>query len=68
MREKIKIGILGCGDFSMHFVPLFREHPFVEKVCVADIDLEKTVDHSAVSLALDQVRPASRAFLENALA
>ena len=41
MREKIKIGILGCGDFSMHFVPLFREHPFVEKVCVADIDLEK---------------------------
>ena len=35
---------------------------------VADIDLEKPVDHSAVSLALDQVRPDARAFLENALA
>lgn len=32
MKEKIKIGILGCGEFSMHFVPLFKEHPFVEKV------------------------------------
>lgn len=41
MNEKIRIGILGCGDFSMHFVPLFQNHPYVEKVCVADLDREK---------------------------
>ena len=36
MNERIKIGILGCGEFSMHFVPLFEKHPYVDKVCVAD--------------------------------
>ena len=41
MKERIRIGILGCGEFSMHFVPLFEKHPYVDKVCVADTDLEK---------------------------
>lgn len=41
MKQKIRIGILGCGDFSMHFVQLFSEHPYVEKVCVADLDIDK---------------------------
>ena len=41
MKEKIRIGILGCGEFAMHFVPLFEKHPYVEKVCVADTDYDK---------------------------
>ena len=41
MNERIRIGILGCGEFSMHFVPLFEKHPYVDKVCVADTDYEK---------------------------
>jgi len=41
MGEKLRVGILGCGEFSMHFVPLFRSHPYVEKVSVADTDTEK---------------------------
>ena len=39
MNKKLKVGILGCGDFSAFFVPLFQNHPYVEKVCVADTDV-----------------------------
>lgn len=41
MNQKIKIGILGCGEFSEHFVELFKNHPFVERVVAADTDCEK---------------------------
>jgi len=41
MKQKIRIGILGCGDFSKHFVPLFQKHPYVEKVYCADSDSSK---------------------------
>ena len=34
---KLKIGFVGCGRFSGVFVPLFRDHPLVEKVAVCDI-------------------------------
>ena len=44
MNEKLKLGILGCGNFSAGFVELFQKHPFVEKVCVADINLEAAKD------------------------
>ena len=40
MKEKLKVGVLGCGNFSASFVELFQNHPFVEKVCVADTNLE----------------------------
>ena len=36
MNKKLKIGILGCGEFSAHFVPLFQQHPYVEKVYAVD--------------------------------
>lgn len=45
MKEKLRVGILGCGSFSWHFIPLFKKHPFVEKVCVADTDLEKAKEY-----------------------
>ncbi len=38
MNKKIRIGILGCGQFAQSFVPLFKEHPLVESVIVADTD------------------------------
>ena len=34
---KVKIGIVGFGLFSRDFVRLFKMHPDVEKVCVADL-------------------------------
>ena len=36
--KKIKICIIGMGEFSDFFVPLFKSHPDVEEVSIADID------------------------------
>lgn len=36
MREKIRIGFVGCGQFCRNFVPLFQAHPAVEYVAVCD--------------------------------
>ncbi|MDP4133795.1 MAG: Gfo/Idh/MocA family oxidoreductase [Bacillota bacterium] len=36
MREKIRIGFVGCGQFCRSFVPLFKAHPAVEFVAVTD--------------------------------
>ena len=36
MREKIRIGFVGCGQFCKAFVPLFQAHPAVEFVAVTD--------------------------------
>jgi len=33
---KIKIGILGAGPFANHFMPLFRAHPMVAEVYLAE--------------------------------
>lgn len=41
MNERIRIGVLGCGLFSKHFVQLFKAHPYVDKVSVADLDIER---------------------------
>lgn len=46
MNEKIKIAVIGCGRFSRHFVPLFKAHPFVEKVYVCDLIRERAEDFS----------------------
>ena len=36
MREKIRIGFVGCGQFCKSFVPLFKAHPAVEFIAVTD--------------------------------
>ena len=41
MKEKLRIGIVGCGQFARNFVPLFKEHPVVEYVAVCDIFRER---------------------------
>lgn len=37
----MKIGICGCGAFAACFVPLFRAHPLVEEVVLADLSAER---------------------------
>jgi len=46
MKEKIKIAVIGCGRFSPSFVPLFKAHPFVEKVYVCDEKRERAENFS----------------------
>ena len=36
MKEKIRIGFVGCGQFCRAFVPLFKNHPAVEYIAVCD--------------------------------
>ena len=36
MKEKIRIGFVGCGQFCRCFVPLFKAHPAVEYVALTD--------------------------------
>ena len=42
MKEKIRVGFVGCGQFCRHFVPLFQAHPAVEFVAVTDIRPERS--------------------------
>ena len=44
--KKIRVAIVGCGDFAQHFVPLFKEHPYVEKVFCCDLIDEKAKEYS----------------------
>ena len=41
MRKKIRIGVVGAGAFSGDFIRLFKLHPDVEEVALADLDAEK---------------------------
>ena len=40
-KNKITIAVIGCGRFSKNFVPLFKAHPYVEKVYVCDKRAER---------------------------
>jgi predicted dehydrogenase len=46
MTEKIRICIIGCGSFARNFVPLFKAHPEVEKVCVCDLIPERSAEYA----------------------
>lgn len=37
MKGLLKVGVLGCGEFSENFIRLFQEHPYVEKVIACDL-------------------------------
>ena len=39
--NKLKICIIGMGDFSNYFIPLFKNHPGVAEVSIADIIPER---------------------------
>lgn len=40
----LKIGVAGCGAFGPGFASLFKAHPLVESVAVADLIKERAVD------------------------
>jgi len=42
----LKVAILGCGQFSRHFIPLFRVHPLIEKLALCDMDTKKLNDYA----------------------
>ena len=41
MREPMVLAVIGCGRFAKNFVPLFKAHPAVKKVCVCDLIPER---------------------------
>ncbi len=41
MNRGIRVGICGAGAFADAFIPLFKAHPLVEEVIVADLLLER---------------------------
>ena len=54
MPEKLKLAVIGCGDFARNFVPLFKAHPFVEKVTVCDL-IPSKADAYAASFGVETV-------------
>jgi len=45
MKQKIRIGFVGCGQFARNFVPLFQAHPAVEYVAVCDKFRDRSEDY-----------------------
>ena len=46
MKEKMRIAVIGCGNFAKNFVPLFKAHHVVEKVYVCDLIKERAQKYS----------------------
>ena len=44
--KKITICFIGCGSFARCFVPLFKAHPYVERVYVCDLVAAKAKEYS----------------------
>lgn len=44
--NKMTVAVIGCGNFSKEFIPLFKAHPYVEKVYVCDLIPEKVKAYS----------------------
>ncbi|MBR3941960.1 MAG: Gfo/Idh/MocA family oxidoreductase [Clostridia bacterium] len=44
--KKTNVAIIGCGEFSQHFIPLFQAHPTVEAVYVCDLDRSRAEKYS----------------------
>ncbi len=40
-HTKATVAVIGCGAFSPFFIPLFKAHPYTEKVYVCDLVPEK---------------------------
>lgn len=45
--DKLNVAVIGCGGFATCFVPLFKEHPYVDKVYVCDLVEERAKDYQA---------------------
>jgi predicted dehydrogenase len=40
-RMGIKVGLVGVSNFGSKFVPLFKLHPLVDELCVAELDPDR---------------------------
>ena len=36
--KKLRVGVIGGGQFSSSFIPLFQAHPLVEEVALVELD------------------------------
>ena len=43
LHKKATVAVIGCGAFSPFFIPLFKAHPYTEKVYVCDLIKEKAM-------------------------
>ncbi len=43
--EKLRICFIGCGAFARNFVPLFKAHPYVDRVFVCDLVPERAEEY-----------------------
>lgn len=39
--KKLRVGVIGGGQFSSSFIPLFQAHPFVDEVALVELDSER---------------------------
>lgn len=39
--KKLRVGVIGGGQFSSSFIPLFQAHPLVEEVALVELDAER---------------------------
>lgn len=39
--KQLRVGVIGGGQFSSSFIPLFQAHPFVEEVALVELDPER---------------------------
>ncbi|MFQ5512634.1 MAG: orotidine-5'-phosphate decarboxylase, partial [Candidatus Krumholzibacteriia bacterium] len=41
----LRVGVVGCGAFARHFIPLLQAHPWVAEVVLCDLDADKLTLH-----------------------
>jgi len=47
-RVGLKIGVLGAGEYANAFLPLFKAHPLVDEVCLAELLPERRRETAAL--------------------
>lgn len=60
----LKVGICGAGAFADSFIPLFKAHPLVEEVVLADINAEK-LQAKAAQFEIRHTLPSLEALCES---
>ena len=60
-----KIGVAGAGRFAACFIPLFKNHPFVDEVVLADLIPER-VSSNAARFGIEKTYASLDDMLKNA--
>ena len=61
----IKIGIAGAGQFARCFIPLFKAHPYVDELSLAELIPER-LSQNAKTFGIKNTYPSLSDMLENA--